>query len=146
MNVNIRKAALKDAESIVELSKELGYNPGTNDIRAKLDKFELSPHEMILVAEYDKVIGWMHISTVEPLESNPFVEIRGIVVYKEHRGKGIGTLLIKEAEKWAIEKGVKKLRVRTNIKREETRQYYRKLDFVPVKTQEVFEKKIIGKI
>ena len=142
IKLNIREAKVDDILSIVELTKELGYNLTKEEIKNKIKKFSLNLVEKIFVAEYEYVIGWMHISLVEPLESKSFVEIRGIVVKEELRKKGIGTTLIQTAENWAREKGCKKLRVRTNIKREETRKYYRNLNFISKKTQEVFEKEI----
>jgi N-acetylglutamate synthase-like GNAT family acetyltransferase len=142
MEIKIRKAKTDDVEPIVSLSKEFGYNPEKSEVENKLNRFNLNLNEAIYVAENDKVIGWMHISLVEPLESSSFVEIRGIVVNQKYRKNGIGTKLIETAEKWAKGKGCKKLRVRTNIIREETRGYYRNLDFISKKTQEVFEKEI----
>ena len=142
MEIRIRKARLDDAEAIALLSKDLGYEPHKDEIVRKLQKFELNPGEEIFVAEFEKVVGWMHISLVEPLESDPFAEIRGIVVAEEYRRKGIGTKLIQSAEEWTRRKNCKKIRIRTNIKREDTRKYYRNLNFTSLKLQEVFEKKI----
>jgi len=142
MQLNIRSASIDDVESLVLLSKELGYEITPSEIESKIQKFNLSSVEKVLVAELDKVVGWMHISFVEPLESKPFVEIRGIVVAEEFRKKGIGFELIKKAEEWAREKSCSKIRVRTNITREETRRYYEKINFVSKKTQEVFEKSL----
>ena len=142
MKIKIRKAEMHDIDSIAALSLELGYRPEKSEIEIKLVKFSPDPNEAVYVAETDKVLGWMHISHVEPLESKPFVEIRGIVVDQEYRGKGIGTQLIVKAEEWAKERGCSKIRVRTNIEREETRQYYRRLNFISKKTQEVFEKEL----
>ena len=142
MEIKIRKVSIDDVDAIVSLSKELGYEPQRSEIENKIHKFELSLAEEVFVAEHEKVVGWMHISHVEPLESNPFVEIRGIVVTQDYRKKGIGTKLIQRAEEWAKEKNCKKIRVRTNVKREETRKYYRNLNFISKKTQEVFEKEI----
>ena len=140
--LNIREANYDDIDSIVELTKELGYQIKKEEVRRKLKKFELSLAEKIFVAELEDVVGWMHISLVEPLESEAFGEIRGIVVNQKYRKRGIGTELLRIAEKWTKEKDCKKLRIRTNIKREETRKYYNNLGFISKKTQEVFEKKV----
>jgi GNAT superfamily N-acetyltransferase len=142
MDIIIRKARPDDAEVITLLSKELGYEPNLEEIHNKLRKFELSPVDEILVAEYEKVVGWIHISLVEPLESEPFVEIRGIIVNKEFRKKGIGSKLIQSAEEWAGKNKCGRIRIRTNVKREETRRYYRNLNYISKKIQEVFEKEI----
>ncbi len=136
----IRVAQLNDAESIVSLSKELGYLSTLEEIKNRIIRFSSSDEQEIFVAEYNGVVGWIHISIVEPLESTPFVEIRGIVVNEDYRGKGTGTKLIEKAESWAKSKGCNRIRIRTNIKRIETREYYKKIGFTSKKTQEVFEK------
>ena len=142
MAVRIRKARLKDTDSIVSLSEELGYLTSREEIMNKLRRISADSKEEVYVAEYKTVVGWMHISLTEPLESNSFVEIRGIVVNRKFRGKGTGTQLIQQAEQWAKSKGCSRIRIRTNIARIEAREYYRKLGFISKKTQEVFEKVI----
>ena len=140
--LNIRGAKIEDFNSIMILTKELGYEITEIEVKNKLDRINNNETEKVLVAEYDQVIGWMHLSLVEPLESKSFVEIRGIVVKKEYRNRGIGTELISNAEEWADEMGCEKIRIRMNVKRLETRMYYQNLNFVSIKKQEVFEKEL----
>lgn len=140
--LTISDTTVEDIETIIELTKELGYTVTREEIKDKIKKFSNSLTEKVLIAEIDKIVGWMHVSLVEPLESKAFVEIRGIVVKEEYRKQGIGTKLIQAAEKWGKEKGCKKIRIRTNIKRNETRKYYSNLNYKSIKTQEVFEKEI----
>jgi GNAT superfamily N-acetyltransferase len=135
-----RIAKLYDAESIVSLSGELGYQPTLEEIKNRIERFSSRDEQEIFVAEYNEVVGWMHISLVEPLESKPFAELRGIVVNEDYRCKRIGTKLIEKAESWAKSKGCNRIRIRVNIKRIETREYYKKIGFTSKKTQEVFEK------
>ena len=141
-NLIIRKVKLKDSESIVSLTEELDYQIKNEEIKNKIERISLNLEQEVFIAEYKYVIGWMHISLVEPFESNPFVEIRGIVVNEQYRGLGIGTKLIKTAESWAKSKDCNLIRIRTNIKRIETRDYYKRQGFGSKKTQEVFEKTI----
>jgi N-acetylglutamate synthase-like GNAT family acetyltransferase len=143
VNLSIRKAKLKDTDSIVRLAEELGYLTTPEEIKSKLRRISADLAEEVYVAAYANVIGWMHIALTEPLESNRFVEIRGIVVKKEFRGKGAGTKLIETAELWAKSNDCTRIRIRTNIVRTDTREYYRKRGFISKKTQEVFEKSII---
>jgi len=142
MEMRIRKARLNDTDLILALTKELGYHSTAEEIKARIKRISRDSKQDIIVAENDKVIGWMHIALTEPLESNSFVEIRGIVVKEEFREKGVGTKLIKRAEMWARGKGCSYIRIRTNISRTATRKYYRKLGFILKKTQEVYVKEI----
>jgi N-acetylglutamate synthase-like GNAT family acetyltransferase len=142
MYPRIRKAKLKNADEIAALSKELGYLPESKEIKNKLRRISRNSEQEVFVGESKNVIGWMHIALTEPLESSPFIEIRGIVVKEEFRGKGTGTKLIAAAEPWARSKACSRIRIRTNITRLKTREYYRRMDFISRKTQEVFEKEI----
>ena len=138
----VRKAKLKDIDSIVPLIIELGYPAIKDEVFKRLKKIFLDERQDVFVAGQDKVVGWMHISLIETLESGPFAEILGIVVNEKWRGKGAGTRLISTAAEWAKKRACKRIRIRTNVKRINTREYYRNLGFVPIKTQEVFEKEI----
>ncbi|MCB9209463.1 MAG: GNAT family N-acetyltransferase [Ignavibacteriales bacterium] len=141
-NLKIREAEQKDINAIDLLTKELGYDLNPSEVKIKLKNFKRNPNEKIFVAELENVVGWMHASIVEPLESDRFVEIRGIIVNYNFRKKGIGCKLIKTAENWGKEVGCIKIRIRTNITRNETRKYYKNLSFISKKIQEVLEKQI----
>ncbi len=139
-SLNIREAKKTDAIALAKLSGELGYPTTAEDMESRFDKLSAKSDNGIYVAELDSIVGWIHVSVIQSLESNPFVEICGLVVAESHRGTGIGTRLVAMAESWAQEKGYNQIRVRTNILREETRRFYRQVGFQFKKTQEVFDK------
>ncbi len=138
--LTIRKAIKSDAASLAALSGELGYPTSSLQIEDRLDKLSFNSDNGIYVAELDSIVGWIHVAIIQSLESNPFVEICGLVVAESYRGVGIGTRLVAMAENWAREKGHKHIRVRTNVLREGTRKFYRQVGFQSKKTQEVFDK------
>lgn len=140
MEFEIREAELKHADTIVSLTNELGYISTVEKIKDKLNRFAQSPDQVIFVAVRDDTIGWIHVTLAEPLESEIFAELRGIVVKEEYRGQGVGKKLIQAAEQWTRNKGISRIRIRTNIKRRAVRKYYRSLGFHSIKTQEVFER------
>ena len=142
MNITLRKAELKDAGPITILTEELGYKVTKAAVIIKLKKISMDPVQEVFVAENKSVLGWVHIVLSEPLESELFTEIMGMVVKSDNRRMGIGTKLLREAEQWAVDRGCSRIRVRTNISRKETRDYYRRMGFISKKTQEVFEKEI----
>jgi GNAT superfamily N-acetyltransferase len=138
--LNIRKAIKSDAAVLAALSEELGYPTSSQQIEDRLDKLSIKSDNGIYVAELDSIVGWIHVAIIQSLESNPFVEICGLVVAEPYHGRGIGTRLVAMAESWAREKGYNHIRVRTNVLREETRKFYRQVGFQSRKTQEVFDK------
>ena len=138
--LNIREAIKSDAAALASLSGELGYPTTSLQIEDRFDKLSVKSDNGIYVAELDSIVGWIHVAIIQSLESNPFVEICGLVVAESYRGTGIGTQLVAMAERWTQEKGYNHIRVRTNILREETRKFYKQVGFQSKKTQEVFDK------
>jgi len=138
----IRNAKKYDAATLARLAGELGYPTTTAKMKRRLEKLLSNIDHAIFVAELDAVVGWIHVSVVQSLESDQFAEIHGLVVTEAHRNSGIGTQLIAKAEIWAQKKRCRRIRVRTNIKRERTRQFYKILGYTVSKTQEVFDKQI----
>jgi GNAT superfamily N-acetyltransferase len=139
-NLNIREAKKTDVVALANLSGELGYPSTITEMENRFNKLSVKSDNGIYVAELNSIVGWIHVAVIQSLESNPFIEICGLVVAESYRGMGIGTRLVSMAESWAQEKGYNKIRVRTNILREETRMFYRKVGFQIKKTQEVFDK------
>ena len=98
----------------------------------------------IFVAEHERLLGWIHVSVIETMESESFAEIRGLVVSESYRGSGIGRQLVAAAEQWAHKKHCSRIRVRTNIVRIDAHAFYKKLGFVSKKTQHVFDKSLLN--
>jgi GNAT superfamily N-acetyltransferase len=63
------------------------------------------------------------------------------VVDSRRRREGLGKALVARAEQWARERSLPKLRVRSNVTREESHRFYPAIGFVKSKTQHVYEKK-----
>jgi GNAT superfamily N-acetyltransferase len=138
----IRRAKPSDARELAALSAELGYPATPTEMKDRLEGVCLRPANGVFVAEGGAVVGWLHVSLIESLESDAFAEIRGLVVTESRRGSGIGTQLVAAAEAWAAAKGCNRIRVRTNIIRTETQEFYKKLGYASKKRQEVFDKSL----
>jgi len=134
----IRDARPEDSDALAMLAGELGYPTTPAEMAGRFAT--LSPQDAVLVFDDAGVLGWIHISVIALLESDPFAEIRGLVVAAAARGKGIGSRLVTAAESWAVGRGCGRLRVRSNVVRGETRLFYERRGFVVTKTQNVFDK------
>jgi GNAT superfamily N-acetyltransferase len=143
-NLTIRDAQISDAATLATLAGELGYPTTSAEMKRRLEVLCSDPHHRIFAAESDGLLGWIHVSMIDTLESESFAEIRGLVVTESHRGSGIGTQLVEAAEQWANEKKCKRIRVRTNIVRVEARAFYKRLGYVSKKTQDVFDKSLLS--
>jgi GNAT superfamily N-acetyltransferase len=141
MKFIIRNAIIEDSEAITELSNQLGYISEVNSVQKRLMEI-LSHNENCVFSalEGEKIVGWAHGFYSRRLESDPFVEIGGLVVDIEYRMKGIGKLLVEEIIRWCVSKECDRIRVRCNTVRKETHTFYQKLDFVISKEQKIFDR------
>ena len=142
---HIRDAKLEDIPHISALSGELGYTSNNVQTRKRLESLLKSKENAVYVALDSKstIIGWVHVFCTHRVESNSFGEIGGLIVSEQHRKQGAGKKLIHAAQNWLKQTGIKKLRVRSNIERENAQLFYSKLGFEIIKTQTVLDKILI---
>ncbi len=142
-NVKLREALSSDAAPLASLAEELGYAATAAEIAERLAVLLGSPHDAVFAAILGLTpVGWVHVTIVTLLESARHAEIRGLVVTAALRSRGIGEQLVAHAEQWARERGVSRMRVRSNALRERTHAFYERLGYVTTKTQKVFDKKL----
>ena len=135
-----RKATLADTSPITELSGQLGYPSSTEKMQERLQQMLGNDDHCIYVCEQDaKVTGWIHAFYSLTVESDPCVEIAGLVVDETQRSKGIGRMLIGKVAAWAREKKISRIRVRSRMTRKETHRFYLKNGFTEIKDQKVFD-------
>jgi ribosomal protein S18 acetylase RimI-like enzyme len=147
--VEIRVAKLADVPEILELWNELiqcsrdnfcyrgplfQYRENASDIVAKsIRKNIRSRNDLVLVATNDGLIVGFAISGIAKLPKyllhDREVHIGDIFVKEDFRGKGIGSSLIKETEKWANEKGIFSLGLMCSVHNENARKAYEKNGF-----------------
>jgi len=138
-SVNIREATAADAAALAVLSTQLGYPTQPGEAAERLAA--LGPAGIVLVAEENgAVLGWIHVCGIRFFQSPPFAEVGGLVVDEASRGKGAGKLLLEAGARWAAERGYRKLRVRSNVVREDAHRFYEREGFRRVKTQAVFDR------
>lgn len=113
----IREANMNDLEPIMNI-----YNQGIEDRIATLEsetkdlsymKDWFDQHKgryKIIVAEQEgHILGWSSINQYSSRCAYAGVGDLSIYIARDHRGKGVGSLLLKEIEKHAIENGFYKI-------------------------------------
>jgi GNAT superfamily N-acetyltransferase len=140
--VVIRGARPEDATRLAQLSAVLGYPVQPEILRDRLDRLLESSRDVVFLAELPKAgtVGWIHGAEQALLESDRRCEILGLVVDPEHRGKKIGRRLVEAVERWAEQRGLKQMAVRSNVTRPESHPFYERLGYVRAKTQHAYRK------
>lgn len=137
----LRRAEVHDAAAVAELAGQLGYPSDEAAMQVRIEAAQSCGTRDVIVAERDgRVRGWIEVVIVESLANDPFAEIHGLIVHEEERGGGLGARLVAAAEAWAMERGLIRIRVKSNVARERTRKFYEKCGYTVTKTQSVFDK------
>lgn len=139
----IRAAVESDVAALASLATELGYPADAQEMRERLARVSAEGAGIVLVAAagpHSAAVGWTHVVERLNLEEPPFAELAGLIVAEGARSLGIGAALLRAAEQWALERGLTRLRVRSNVLRERAHGFYRRSGYVERKRQVVFDK------
>lgn len=145
-NIVIRAAVPGDAHALGRLATELGYPSTGAETADRLRKVLASDDHAVMVAESAQlgVIGWVHVFGTARVESDAFAELGGLVVAEDSRGRRVGVRLVASADRWALENGYHRLRIRSRVERSDAHGFFERLGFVCRKTQRVFERPTAG--
>ena len=104
--ITVRSATADDAERIASLFTDEGYPAGPSDIVSRLERFA-SPHSRVIVAELDgEVLGFIAIHALPRFEHDDrIIRVLALVVDAGVRERGVGHLLMTEAENIGRELG-----------------------------------------
>lgn len=139
--VLIRQMELADIEQVTTLCAQWGYPVSPEQLNARFNQIRESVEHQIFVASLgEAVCGWVHIHGVHTLGSDPYAEIRGIVVDANNRQQGVGRQLMLRAEKWALDKDYQIIRLRSGAERPEAHSFYPSVGYERTKTQHVYQK------
>jgi len=139
MKIIIREMTANDATAVNALSKQLGYPLSIGQTLQNINMILQSKDHTAFVAEYEnEIVGWIGAAQAIMIEVMPHCEINGLVIDENHRGMGIGKLLINNVKQWAKEKGNNKIGLHCNVKRTEAHLFYQHLGFTELKQQKNF--------
>jgi GNAT superfamily N-acetyltransferase len=129
-----------DASALVPLFAQLGYPNDAATIERRLHSW--TGDSGVLLAWIEKrIVGLVAVHISEHLLDGAMAEIAALVVDKKTRGRRIGAALLRGAESWAIGRGTRRIRVRSNVIREDAHRFYEREGYAPIKDQRVFEKR-----
>jgi GNAT superfamily N-acetyltransferase len=98
--IDLRSATVADAERIAALFTDEGYPSGPSDIVERLARFDTDGSRVIVADNGGEVLGFVAVHALPRFEhSDRIIRIMALVVDAGERGRGIGRLLMEEAER-----------------------------------------------
>ncbi len=134
---------LKDAEGVASLATELGYQSTPSEVVARMETVLKDAQQGAWVAvKNEHIIGWVHVAVRQTLTAATHAEVVALVVSNANRREGIGATLMAETEKWAREKGLGLLRLRSRNDRTEAHRFYERIGYRHDTTSLTFVRKV----
>jgi GNAT superfamily N-acetyltransferase len=129
-NVTLRPAADSDAERIAALFTDEGYPTGPSDVVERLSRFA-SVHSQVIVADYEgDILGFIALHALPRFEhTDRVIRIMALVVDAGVRDRGVGHLLMEEAERIGRELGAAFAEVTAGHHRADARHLYESLGY-----------------
>ncbi|EPD53564.1 GNAT family N-acetyltransferase [Paenisporosarcina sp. FSL H8-0542] len=107
MTIEIRTVQSSDYEDLLELMAELGYPTSLEELTKR---FELllshTEYETLVVVKNNQLIGFAGLCKALSFEfTGVFARIQAFVISSKQRKQGVGSMLLKACEEWAIVQG-----------------------------------------
>lgn len=129
-NVVLRPAAPADAERIAALFTEEGYPAGPSDIVARLERFASAFSRVVVADSGGELLGFIAFHALPRFEHDDrIVRVLALVVDAGVRERGVGHLLMTEAERAARELGAAFIEVTAGHHRPDARHLYESLGY-----------------
>lgn len=124
--MNIRSAKSKDTQAICDLLKQMGYPQPLALIQEKFEILHNDSNSQILIAEEKgKIYGFLSLYFIPQIAlEGDFAKICYLCVDENMRSKGVGHLLVKEAEKQAKRRGCDRMELHSGMQRPLAHQFY----------------------
>jgi GNAT superfamily N-acetyltransferase len=140
----VRRATGSDLPAISGLMEQLGFPTAAIELNRRfLAIWHNRQEHRLLVAEYNTILaGVIHLTIRHTLTQDNFVEIVSMVVAESLRGRGIGRMLLREAEQWALELNLPAVRLCFDAVRIPAHQFYIQNGYVKVKDTVLLKKEL----
>ena len=131
MEVRIREAAADDADRISHLVGQLGFDHDPETIRGRLTQLRGHLLLQVWVAELEGVVVGLLTLQILPFINTEMnaAQLGILVVDAEHRRRGIGSMLVREAERFAKTHCCGSLKVFTHKRRRDAHAFYASLGY-----------------
>ncbi|AZB90929.1 GNAT family N-acetyltransferase [Acinetobacter pittii] len=124
--MNIRSTKSEDTQAICDLLKQMGYPQPLALIQEKFEILHNDSNSQILIAEEKgKICGFLSLYFIPQIAlQGDFAKICYLCVDENMRSKGVGHLLVQEAERLARQRGCDRMELHSGMQRPLAHQFY----------------------
>lgn len=130
-NVIVRDARATDAADMARLCGQLGYPAEQSELPSRLARLSRDENARAFVGQIgDTIAGMITVHVRYTLNHTaPIAQITLLVVDESVRGKGVGRALVEAAERFAMERGTRRVTVTTQLSRAGAHAFYESVGY-----------------
>ena len=126
-DVNVRTATTSDVQDVARLLVELGCSVTVPEVRPRLERLEDAAADRVFLADLGgRVVGLLGMHIVPLLHRDSLARITAFIVTEDCRGRGIGTVLLSVAERWAVAQGCRQVELNSGDHHAPAHAFYRR--------------------
>ena len=139
----VRDMLAGDLQVVKTLLEQLGYDVKLDDVQFRFRSIIGSNDHALLVAELGgRMTGFLHIFARPALEKPHEAVVQSLVVDATIRRTGTGSVLMAEAEGWAVNRGFSSVALSSEISRDDAHAFYARIGYRTTATSYVLRKDI----
>ncbi|MFA9381686.1 MAG: N-acetyltransferase family protein [Acetanaerobacterium sp.] len=141
-DIVIRRARIDDAPALYEINRDaLGYDFDGQQTRARLCAVVNTQNNRLYVALVNGcVAGYIHAADYDCIYAPSVKNLLALAVREDARGLGVGRMLLREAEQWALDSGAQGIRLSSGADRTGAHAFYQACGYTHRKDQKNFIK------
>jgi len=142
-DIRIRSLNEDDAARVCELNRQLGYEAGVPEMKQRMKQLATTGRHWLLGAQIaDTLTGFIHFYERPSIETGAGLVVQSLVVDAAIRGRGLGRILLGEAEIMARELGLASVGLASRLEREDAHAFYIRQGYTVTATSRYFRKAI----
>ncbi len=140
----VRRATERDAPRLAQLTVDYDHPTAAAELVERLRRLLADDDHDVFVAELpgSGVVGFVHVAVRDLLAPEPCAEILGLATAANARRRGVASGLMNAAETWARDRNLRRLLVRSNLRRTAAHEFYHAIGLRTVKDQRVYERRL----
>lgn len=137
----VRELTGTDAETIMPLMIQLGYELNIDDLKSRFDSIlSVGGHTILGAEKAGLLAGFCHVFARPALEKPPEAVVQALVVDSNERKSGVGRLLMEAVENFAQEQGFKSVSLYSQMERKDAHAFYSSLGYELITTSGLLRK------